>query len=194
MSTSDIVAALRKPKTMVAVAVAAVIVIVWLLAYFLPAGSKISTLNTETAAIQTEITAENAKLAAIRHTGKSIAMLRAMKASLGAYVPSTIGIYDYVDQLSATVAKSQMALTTVTPGADTPISGSPYTTVGVELTVKGTYDHLLSLITNLYAMPRLTVITTLTISGGGPGTNRSTPLDATLDLDTFTTAKPITIP
>lgn len=194
MNRAAVVAALRKPRTMVAVAIAVVVVLVWLLAFFLPEGSRISTLTSETEAIQAKITAENAKIAAIHHTAASIAKLRAMKASLGAYVPSTIGIYDYVDLLSATVTKSQMTLTTVTPGADTPISGSPYTTVGVDLTVKGTYDHLLTLITNLYDLPRLTVITTLTISGGGPGTNRSTPLDAILDLDTFTTAKPVTVP
>ena len=58
------------------------------------------------------------------------------------------------------------------------------------LTVTGTYDNLLTLITNIYALPRLTDINSLTVHGGGPKTTRSTPLQATLDLATFTTTKP----
>lgn len=58
------------------------------------------------------------------------------------------------------------------------------------LTVKGPYDSLLNLIKSIYSMPRLTDINDLAVKGGGPGTNRSTPLQATLDLVIFSSAQP----
>jgi Tfp pilus assembly protein PilO len=183
--------ALRRTPVVVAVVIAVVVVIVWLLAFFLPQGSKISTLDTKQQTLEQQVAQGNAKVARLKHTFQHAPQLRAMSAKLEADVPATTDIYNYIDSLSTTAAASNVKLTSVSPGAATQTStGSPFTAIPVSMVVKGTYDHLLSLITNIYALPRLTDIDSVSISGGGPGTSRTTTLIATLSLEAFTTAKP----
>ena len=65
-----------------------------------------------------------------------------------------------------------------------------FATVVVQMDVTGTYDATLALIKGLYDLPRLTSIDTLSITGGGPTTNRSTPLTTALELTAYTSAAP----
>ena len=184
----------QKPVVITAV-IAVVVVIIWLVAFFLPQGSKLSTLNAQQQTLQQKVAQGNAKVERLKHTFQRASQLQAMDASLQAEVPSTPDIFkttaNYTNTLSATVAASHLTLTSVSPGgAAQPPAGSDFTTVPVTLVVKGTYDNLLTFITNVYALPRLTDINQIRIEGGGPGTNRSSTLTATFSLVSFTTAKP----
>jgi Tfp pilus assembly protein PilO len=194
---STTAAALKRTPVLVAIAVAVVVVVVWLLAFFLPQGHKLSTLDAKQQALQQEVAAGNAKVAHLEHTFQHVGQLEAEQAKFEAYVPSTPDLFkstaNYTSSLSSTVAAAGMTLTSVSPGSARASSGSStssLTTIPVVLTVTGPYDHLLTLITDIYALPRLTDINSLTVRGGGPKTTRSTPLQATLDLVTFTTATP----
>ncbi|MGH9091817.1 MAG: type 4a pilus biogenesis protein PilO [Acidimicrobiales bacterium] len=209
-AASTTAAALKRTPVIVAMAVAVVVVIVWLLAFFLPQGHKLSTLNAKERTLQQAVDTGNAKVAQLKHTFQHVGQLEAEQAKFQAYVPSTPDLFkstaNYTSSLSATVAASGVTLTSVSPGAAkaSSLSTSPsksssstssststsLTVIPVTLSVTGTYDHLLTLVTNIYALPRLTDINSLALHGGGPSTNRSTPLQATLDLVTFTTAQP----
>ncbi len=195
MSTrSSTVAALKRTPVIVTIVIAAVVVIVWLFAFFLPQGHKLSTLDSKRQALSDEVAAGNAKVVRLRHTFEHAGQLEAEHAKMQALVPSTPDLFkstaNYTSLLSSTVAAAQMSLTSVTtqpPGAAT---SKALTSIQVSLDVTGNYDHLLTLISDIYAMPRLTEISSVNIKGGGPGTNRSSTLQVNLTLETFTTAKP----
>ncbi len=191
----DTLAALKRPQVVITAVVAVVVILVWLVAFFLPQGKKASTLATQQQSLQSEVAQGDAKVTRLEHTFQQATQLRSMDNALRAYVPTTPDIFkttaNYTSQLSATVTAAGMHLTSVSPGgAAAASSGSKFTTVPVTLVAKGTYDDLLTLVTKIYSMSRLTDIKSVDVTGGGPGTNRSTTLTTTLDLVTFTTATP----
>jgi Tfp pilus assembly protein PilO len=193
MNAATVDALKRKPVVLSA-ALTVLVVIIWLLAFFFPQGSKVSTLDAQEQGLQLKVAAGNAKVAHLEHTFRNKPVLSAMQAALQADVPTNTGIYDYINSLSTTAAASGVKLTSVTPQSASAASGkNSFTSVAISMAVKGTYDQLLSLVTNIYNLPRLTDINEIEISGGGPGTSRSTPLSATLSLMAFSTAKPIRI-
>lgn len=198
-TTSNTMAALKRTPVIIAIVVAVLVVLIWLVAFFFPQGHKLSTLDAQQQTLQQQVDAGNAKVAHLKHTFEHVGQFEAKETKFEAYVPSTPDLFkttaNYTSSLSATVAAAGMILTSVAPSSarvPTGSSTSSLTSIPVVLTVTGTYDHLLTLITSIYSMPRLTLIDSLTVRNGGPGTNRSTSLQATLDLVIFTTAKPPT--
>jgi Tfp pilus assembly protein PilO len=80
-----------------------------------------------------------------------------------------------------------VSVETVNP--ETAVASGNVAIVPVTVSVRGTYDQTLAFIKALYALPRLTVISSIQISGGGTDTNRSTQLSDEFDLDIF--AQPV---
>ena len=195
-ATSNTVAALKRPPVIIAISAVLLVLVIWLLAFFLPQGHKLSTLDAKQQTLQQLVDAGNAKVAHLKHTFQHVGQFEAKQTKFETYVPSTPDLFkttaNYTSSLSATVAASGMTLTSVSPSTSrtsSSSSASSLTSIPVVLTVTGTYDNLLTLITNIYSMPRLTLINGVGVKNGGPGTNRSTPLQVTLDLDIFATAK-----
>jgi Tfp pilus assembly protein PilO len=190
---SSTVAALKRPPVIISIVIAAVVVILWLFAFFLPQGRKLSTLDSKRQALTDEVAAGNAKVVRLRHTFEHAGQLEAEHAKMEALVPSTPDLFkstaNYTSLLSSTVAGAHMNLTSVTTQSPAATSKA-LTSIPVTLDVTGSYDQLLTLITDIYAMPRLTEISSVSIKGGGPGTNRFSTLQVILSLETFTTAKP----
>lgn len=208
-ATSTTAAALKRPPVIIAIVVALLVLVIWLLAFFLPQGHKLSTLNAKEQTLQQLVDAGNAKVAHLKHTFEHVGQFEAKQTKFETYVPSTSDLFkttaNYTSSLSAAVAAAGLTLTSVAPstartatGSSASSSGSSasssasssgaVTSIPVVLTVTGPYDDLLKLITSIYSMPRLTLINSLDVRSGGPGTNRSSPLQATLDLAIFTTA------
>lgn len=199
MSTaSNTTAALKRTPVIVAIVVAVLVLVIWLLAFFLPQGHKLSTLDAKEQALQQQVTAGNAKVAKLKRTFQHVGQLEVEQGKFESYVPSTTDLFkttaNYTSSLSAAVSAAGMTLTSVTPGAAhaQTSTGTSLTKIPVVLAAKGPYDGLLTLIKSIYTLPRLTDINSVTVRGGGPGTNRSTTLDVTLNLVIFTTAKPPT--
>lgn len=195
-AASNTVTALKRPPVLIAIGVAFLVLVIWLLAFFVPQGHKLSTLNAKEQTLQQLVNEGNAKVAHLKHTFQHVGQFEAKQTKFEAYVPSTPDLFkttaNYTSSLSATVAAAGMTLTSVAPGSSRSAAG--VTVIPVILTVTGPYDNLLKLITSIYAMPRLTTISDLDIRNGGPGTNRSTALQTTLDMDIFTTAQAPTNP
>jgi Tfp pilus assembly protein PilO len=90
-------------------------------------------------------------------------------------------VYDYITSISNAAAATGMQVSSVDPSP--PVTGGNVAVVPVTVGATGTYDQTLAFIKALYALPRLTIINQISISGGGTGTSRSTPLVAQFTLD-----------
>jgi Tfp pilus assembly protein PilO len=187
---SSVSAALRRTPVLIAIGVAVVVVIVWLLAYFLPQGHKLSTLKDQNQSLQQQVAAGNAKVTQLQKTFQHTSEIEALDQKMAEYVPSTSNVFkttaNYTSLLSTAVATAHMTLTSVSPSGSS-AAGKSFMVIPVTLIATGTYDDLLQLIHDVYTLPRLTDIKSLSITGGGPGTNRGTDLKVTLSLQAFTT-------
>ena len=181
--------ALRNRTVRVIAVVAVLVAVIWLVAFFLPQGSKLSSLSSQDQKLQAEKTSLQAQLHALQTTQKATAKLESLKKTYSALVPSAPDTFPYYTQIGKVVAGSGAILTAVTI---TTLSGGAangaVTEIPVSLTVTGSYDQILKLLTAIYAMPRLTTISSITLNGGGPNTTRATPLTASLTMAIYTTA------
>ena len=109
-----------------------------------------------------------------------------MSKQLTAAVPNTADIFNYITALQNTATAAGVTVTTLSPTQPVAATGERFATIAVQMTVTGTYDDTLALIKGLYALPRLTSINTVSITGGGPTTNRSTALTTALALTAYT--------
>lgn len=184
-SSSPTLAVIRRPKVMLVVAAALVVVLVWVLAFFVPQGHKLSSLRQQEASLQRAVDAGNAKVARLRNETHHSAQIETMVKKLEAYAPTTSDI-SYIALLSNTAKASGVSVTSIGPGSATPVAGSSFQSIPFAATVTGPYDNLLAFIRAVYAMPRLTDINSLKIAGGGPKTDRGTALTATFQLQIFT--------
>lgn len=188
-SSSPTVTILRKPKVMIAIAAALVVVLAWLMAFFIPQGHKLSALQAQEQSLQLQVNAGNAKVAELRVESQHAAQIAAMVKKLQGYAPGTSDI-SYIALLSNAAKATGVTVSAIGPGVAGPVTGSPYQSIPVSATIKGTYDKLLSFIKAVYGLPRLTDIDSIGITGGGPKTDRGSILTASFQLQIFTSQKP----
>lgn len=187
---SAFLAALRRPAVAVGVAVAVVVTAVWAFTFFLPQGSKLSKLQAQEQSLQAQVDAGNARVALLKKESQHTKQIQAMLQDLQGYVPATEQIYTYIDILSGAAAAAGVTITAITPSHLTALSGSSYSALPIGLSAKGTYDEILAFIKGIYNLPRLTDIDSLSLSGGGRGSTRTSSLSVALSLVVFTTQKP----
>lgn len=186
-----VVTALKRPVVMIGIGVALLVVIVWLMLFFLPQGHKVSTLQNEKASLQEEVNLDEARVARLRTESEHVGQIQSMYSTLSGYVPATEDLYTYIQTLSGAANTAGVSITSLVPLPLQSVSGT-FSAVPITATVKGTYDHVLAFIKAIYALPRLTDINDIDITGGGIGSNRTTPLSVDLDLAIFTRQKPST--
>lgn len=170
--------ALRTPAVFVPIAVAVVVILIWLFVFFLPQGSKLSKLDTQEQSLQQQEARLNAQLAALRHINASA--LTQLRNEYTADLPPTVDNTGYLKLINNAVAQAGVTLISFTPGAVTgtpvPLQGTSVIPISVTLQTSGTYDSELRLMQLLYKLPRLTTIDQIEITGGGPDTSRTTSL------------------
>ena len=177
---------LRSPIVLISVAVAFVIVLIWLFAFFLPQGKKLSTLNTQEATLEQEQAQLEAQLAQLKKTSEATPQLLALQAAFNVAVPPSADTYTYITTMVATCNQAGVTLNSITtgsPGAAT----NGIDPITVSLSTAGTYDQALKLIQLLNKLPRLTIINSVSMTGGGPNTTRTTKLTESFSLSIFTT-------
>ena len=165
--SANTLAVLRNRRVLIGLAVALVVVILWLVAFFLPQGSKLAKLNAQESALQVKVAAGNAHVAVLKREAQSTPKLEAMSKQLSGYVPATPDIFNYITTLQNTATAAGVTVTTLSPNQPTPAAGQAFATIAVAMNVTGTYDEILAFIKGLYGLPRLTSINTITITGGG---------------------------
>lgn len=175
--------------------VVAVVVAVWLFAFFLPQTRKLLALNAERATLEATVARDNARLQQVRSEAHHVGQIETMHQQLEADVPPTASLYTYIRTLSGAAKVAGVSVTTLQPSTLVQVPGTPYSAVPITASVKGSYDHVLAFLKALYTLSRLTDVNALTLSGGGPGTNRGSPLTVSLQLAVFTSQAPgITAP
>lgn len=187
-ASSPTVAVLRRPKVLLAVAGALVVVLAWALAFFVPQGHRLSTLQAQVQSLQSRVNAGNARVAQLRVESQHSSQIQAMVKKLEGYAPATSDI-TYISVLSNAAKASGVTVTSLGPGSPVPVNGSPYEAIPISASVTGTYDNLLTFIHTIYQLPRLTDINGLQVNGGGPKSNRGASLTATFQLEIFTSTK-----
>jgi len=178
---SEVVAVLRQRKVLIGLAVGLFVVLLWLVAVFVPEGHKISAVNTQAQAAQAQQTALQDRLARLKTYSKESAEFEALSQRLTAAVPPTSDVYDYITAISNAAAATGVNVSDVSPSSA--VTDGNVAVVPVTVTAAGNYDQTLAFIKALYALPRLTIITQVSISGGGTGTGRSTALADQFSLD-----------
>lgn len=176
----------KKPVIALGAAVLLVVVVVWLLVFFMPQSHKLSSLQAERASLQQSVVQDDARLQKVRTESHHVGQIQTLYNTLNGYVPATEDLYTFIQTLSSAGKAAGVTFTSLQPGALEAVPSTSYSAVPITAEVKGTYDHLVSFIHAIYGLPRLTDINSVNVTGGGPGTNRTTVLSATLNLAIFT--------
>jgi Tfp pilus assembly protein PilO len=162
------------------------VVVAWAIAFYVPQGHKLAALDAQKTSLQSTVTADEARLQQVQREDQHIAQIRLMHDELVGYVPPKESLYTYIRTISHAAKASGVTITSLSPSALVAVTGTSYSAVPISASVRGTYDHLLSFIKHLYDLSRLTDVNSLSISGGGPSTGRSTVLSASFQLAIFT--------
>ncbi len=178
---AEILAVLRQRKVLAAAGIGLVVVLIWFVAVFVPEGHKLAADNLKEQQAQAQQTALQDRLARLRAYSKESSEFEALSQRLAAAVPATTDVYDYITAISNAASATGVKVTSIDPSTGA-LSGN-VAIVPVTVSAQGTYDQTLAFIKALYALPRLTIITQVSISGGGQGTNRSTVLTNQFNLD-----------
>ena len=186
-------ALLKDRRIVLALVGAVVLLLIWYVVFFLPQGKNLSKYQTQQAQLIRQQSLLEAQLIQLRATSKAVPKLLTLQAQLDGLIPPTADIYNYITLMSNTASTSGVHLVSITPNTTgAPVPGTELQSIPISLTTTGTYDSTLGFIKAIYELPRLTVINSIAIAGGGPGTNRSTSLDETFSLSIYTSAKPTT--
>jgi Tfp pilus assembly protein PilO len=182
---------LKKRSVLLSIVIGVVIILVWTLAFFLPQGKQLSKYNTQAAKLQGTQAVLETRLAQLKATSAATPKLLLLKAKYAALVPPTPDVFNYFTLISNTAKASHVTLVSITPGVGgTLIPGTNLYGIGFTLNTTGSYDDTLYFIKAIYNLPRLTVINSMSLSGGGAKTTRSAPLTEAFSLTIFSTGKP----
>lgn len=180
---AEVLAVLRTRKVLISAAVGLVVLLIWLVAVFVPEGHKLAAVNANVQTAQSQqVTLQN-RLTRLKAYSKQSAEFEALSQRLTAAVPATTDVYDYITAISDAASGTGMKITNVDPNPA--VSSGGLAIVPVTVSAAGNYDQTLAFIKALYALPRLTVITGVSITGGGTGTSRSTGLTDQFNLAIF---------
>jgi len=183
MAATDRLAGIKNRTMLIIVGGSVLVLLIWYVAYFAPSGKQLGAIGTQTQTAQTEQAQLNSELARLRSYSKETGTLALLSQRLGAALPPTTDIYDYITALSNAGTAANVKISSIDPG--TAQVDGPVSVIPVSIAVSGTYDQTLAFMRALYALPRLTVISSVDISGGGSATTRSTSLQSTYSLEIF---------
>jgi Tfp pilus assembly protein PilO len=183
MAAADQLAGLKNRTMLLIIGGSVLVLLIWYVAYFAPSGKQLGAVGAQTQIAQTQQAQLNAELARLRSYSKETGTLATLSDRLGAALPATTDIYDYITALSNAGSVADVKITSIDPGSAAVVG--PVSVIPVSLSASGSYDQTLAFIKALYALPRLTVISSVDISGGGTQTSRSTSLTTTYSLYIF---------
>lgn len=165
--------------------IAAIAVVVWLVAFFVPEGSRLTALSSESSGLTHALAKDRAELKALRAELGRTPSAPGAERRIEQLVPGTANLSVYAQTITATTNASGVMVTAFEPHASVPVRGTSIEETPVTVVLKGAYDHILAFIERLGLLTRLTVVHGLSVSGGGPGSNRATLLDVVARLRIF---------
>jgi Tfp pilus assembly protein PilO len=192
-ATSPVSTLLKDRRVIIACGSALVLALVWLIGFFLPQGKDLSKYQAQQEQLGSQQSSLEAQLTQLRATSKAVPQLLSLQSQLDGLIPPTADIYNYITLMSNTASATGVRLVSITPtttGAE--VTGTDLQAIPISLSTSGSYDDTLGFVKALYALPRLTVINSIAITGGGPGTNRSSSLNESYSLTIYTSAPVMT--
>jgi Tfp pilus assembly protein PilO len=148
-------------------------------------GSKLSALNTKQAQLQVEQASLQTRIAGLRREKQDLGPTCAVLAQDLTEVPGTPQVDSFLQQVTALAVSSgdpnTPSISVTQAGATKAAAG--VTSVGVQLTLTGTYGQMSAFLNGLYTFPRLFNISTISIAGGPVATGGSAPAANTPNFD-----------
>lgn len=180
---------IRKPTFILSIVVGFVVILLWLFVFYFPYGTKISNYNKESQTLLTEQAALNQQIVVLQHTAARSPELLSKLAEFSTLIPDNANPYPYITTIqNAAVAAGVYIKGVTVPSAGVAVAGTQnITAIPIPLMTQGTYDATLAFIKSIYALPRLTSIDSIVITGGGVS-GRQTVLDVIYALTIYTTA------
>lgn len=161
-----------------------IVLLIWLVSWYLPQGKTLSKYDAQKANLLSQEASLQARLLALQKLHNS--NLCNLHEQYDALVPPVVENTGYLRELNATVTQAGVHLNSVTLGNPGAGGTGGLASIPITLNTTGTYDAELQLMNLIYALPRLTTITSLNISGGQAP--RNSPLQITYNLQIFDTA------
>jgi type IV pilus assembly protein PilO len=129
------------------------------------------------AAVQKELSAARQTEQDLRHDMAQLRKLaadtqnrEAELARLGRLVPADADVAGAIDSLDATAKAAQVGMASFTPSTPAATAGGGPASVGVSMTISGTFDQLFDYLRRLETLDRLVVVDSVQLAaGGGPG-------------------------
>jgi Tfp pilus assembly protein PilO len=181
----EVLQMMRQRKVLLPALGVLLIALIWVIAVFDPQGHKLASVNASVQTAQNQQYALQARLDRLKIYSKESAQFEALASRLSTAVPSSTGVYDYITALSNAASSAGLKIQSIAPAPA--VASGNVAAIPVVVSATGTYSQTLAFIEDLYALPRLTVIEQLSITGGGDGTSRSTTLTDEFNLDIFAT-------
>lgn len=163
---------LKRPRMLIAIGAVVVILAAWYLAWWSPEGSKLSSVQTQQQQAQQKVDSLSATLAEIAHENQIVQKYQNFLTFFGSEVPDQpeqgqlvymLGKLEHSDDVQVT----GIDVSTTAP----PATGSTLSTIPITMTLTGPENHVMKFLSDLYALPRLITIQTVSpsVSGGkGP--------------------------
>ncbi len=156
-------------------------VVAWLFAFFLPEGSHLNNLRQRQASLEAQKIPLEAQLTSLRRLAawETSAAGTNLYSMLQQAIPPNADEAQFLTQMSNLAAKAGVTLTSITPSTPVaqPIIGAtssttaPYMTIPVSMSLTGTYPSVYSFLQDLYSLPRLVVINSLSLSSSTNGSS-----------------------
>jgi Tfp pilus assembly protein PilO len=181
----EVITILRSRRVLLPVATGLVLLFIWLIALFNPEGHKLASLNAAVQSAQNQQNALQARLNRLKLYSKDSSQFEALRQRLSTAMPPSTGVYDYITAISNAASTTGVKVSNVNPSQVT--TEGNLDVIPITVSATGTYSQTLAFIKALDALPRLTVISQISITGGGNGTNRATVLTDQFNLDIFAT-------
>lgn len=157
----------KRPAVLVSVAVVLVLAAAWWLAWMSPENAKLSSVNQQETAKQSQLYSLQAELATSRYDVALLHKYGSYLQRFSAAVPPTPEAQVLTTQLFQLAAHTvgDKHLTALSDDTTTPASATqPLGEIPLSITIAGPYDECLSFLRGLYKLPRLVTVSSITPS------------------------------
>jgi len=162
----------RRLSVIVAIVAAAMLAAFWFVGWS-PATSNLQKAHANATVATGQMTQLRGQVAALLTAERKAPLYRSQLNQLKQAIPDDPSYPTVIDELTSIASSSGVALSTIAPSVTTSASAATTSgpaTLGLSLSVTGTYSQVLSFLTALQQQTRIYVVDSINLSGGsGPG-------------------------
>lgn len=155
-------------------AVAVIITLVWYMALFRPQSARLNNAHKAYAAATAQASQLQTQVGTLEALVRQVPADTARLGQLHTALPTSADIKDLLTELDALANRTGVQLTSLSPasstsasGTSTSSSGSGVQTIGLPMTVSGSYAGMTSFLTGLENLPRALVVTSISLAPSG---------------------------